>query len=64
MSDPEADHLAECSKAGVCPYCGKSIAKGTAVARGSGSFCSLDCVARYHGPEFGHKARRLRPPQN
>src|SRR5664280_1441845 len=55
----ESDHLAELSKAGICPNCGKPIAKGKSVVRGAGAFCSLDCVASYYQAEFSERARRL-----
>lgn len=59
MSSSEADRLTELSKEGVCPNCGRSIPEGTAVARGPGSFCSLECVALFHNAEFSERARRL-----
>jgi hypothetical protein len=59
LSGSEADRLAELSRAGICPNCGTSIQEGTAVVRGPGSFCSLECVALFHHAEFSERARRL-----
>ena len=59
MSNSEGDQLFELARARVCPNCGKAIAEGTAVGRGAGSFCSLECVALYHQAEFDERARRL-----
>jgi hypothetical protein len=59
MSDSEARRLAEMSKAGICPNCGKRIPEGTAVVRGPGSFCGLDCIAEFYHAEFSERARRL-----
>jgi hypothetical protein len=55
----EDARLNEFRKAGICPNCGQSIQEGTAVARGPGSFCSLECVALFHHAEFEERARRL-----
>jgi hypothetical protein len=52
-------HLKELGQAGICPNCGKLIPEGTAVARGSGSFCSLECIALFYQAEFSERARRL-----
>ena len=51
----ERDHLAELSKAGICPNCAKAIGKGESVVRGPGVFCSLKCVAEYHQAEFSER---------
>jgi hypothetical protein len=59
MPDSEADGLENLSDARVCPNCGETIPEGTAVVRGKGSFCSLDCVASYHQAEFAERVKRL-----
>lgn len=59
MSDSEEQRLSYFAKVGVCPNCGKVIREGTAVARGFGKFCSLDCVASFFEAEFAERARRL-----
>ena len=59
VSSSEADRLVLLSKAGICPNCGTRIPEGTAVVRGPGAFCSLDCVALFHQAEFSERARRL-----
>lgn len=59
MSSSEADRLASFSEAGICPNCGISITPGTAVTRGPGKFCSLECVALFYQAEFSERARRL-----
>ncbi len=58
-SSDEVSGLTELRKAGICPNCGKRIAKGTAQVRGPGAFCSLDCVASFYSAEFSERARRL-----
>jgi len=55
----EEVRLHELRQAGICPNCGESIPEGTAVTRGRGSFCSLECVALYHQAEFSERVRRL-----
>jgi hypothetical protein len=57
-SDEEV-RLNEFRQAGICPNCGKPIPEGTAVARGPGAFCSLECVALFHNAEFSERAKRL-----
>jgi hypothetical protein len=59
MADSEEEHLLELSKVGICPNCGKLVQTGTAVVRGKGRFCSLDCVASFYNAEFAERARRL-----
>ena len=59
MADSKDDVLAELRMSGICPNCGKSIAESKTVARGGGSFCSLDCVASFFQAEFSERARRL-----
>ena len=59
LTTSEDHRLAELSKIGICPNCGRVIKEGTRVVRGSGAFCSLDCVASYHQAEFSERARRL-----
>lgn len=59
MDNSESDRLVELSNAGICPNCGRAIPERTAVVRGKGSFCSLDCVASFHEAEFTERARRL-----
>ena len=59
MPDSESVNFAELRKKGVCPNCGILIVQGTAVIRGSASFCSLDCVALFYQVEFTERARRL-----
>jgi hypothetical protein len=55
----EDDRLNELRQAGICPNCGKPIPEGTAVVRGPGSFCTLDCVASFYQAEFNVRAKRL-----
>jgi hypothetical protein len=60
MAGSEEDtRLKELGQAGICPNCGRLIPGGTAVTRGFGSFCSLECVALFHHAEFSERARRL-----
>lgn len=68
--DPAAkrDRISEAARAGTCPQCGKAIPEGTAVGTGrhsDGRFCSLECVALFHGDTFikRHK-RRLDASKN
>jgi hypothetical protein len=51
--------LSKLSKAGICPNCGNVIAAKSAVVRGQGSFCSLDCVASYYAAEFSERLKQL-----
>lgn len=40
---------------GLCPQCSAAIPGGKGVGTGKrsdGTFCSLDCIARFHGPMF------------
>ena len=55
----DSDELTRLSRLGICPNCAKQIPEGTAVVRGGGSFCSLDCIASYFAAEFKERARRL-----
>jgi hypothetical protein len=57
--ESDSETLRQLSKLGVCPNCGNRIPKGTAVVRGAGSFCSLNCVASYFSKEFNERARLL-----
>jgi hypothetical protein len=59
MRTPEDDKLADFAEWGICPNCGVSITEGTTVVRGSGVFCSLNCVASFFAAEFKERARRL-----
>ena len=55
----EDDSLRKMRREGVCPNCGKAIPTGDAVVRGSGTFCSLECVASFYEAELSAKAKRL-----
>lgn len=59
MDKSEEDYLLELRNRNICPFCGKMIPEGAKVVRGKGAFCSLDCVANYHEPEFTQRARHL-----
>ena len=59
VPESESEYLALLRKKAKCPNCRSSIDPGTAVVRGPGSFCSLDCVAFYHQLEFRERLRRL-----
>lgn len=55
------DRITEATRTGTCPQCGKVIPEGTAIGTGrheDGRFCSLDCVALFHGPTFVERHRR------
>jgi hypothetical protein len=64
MNSSEGDYLVELSKANICPNCGKAIEEGKRVIRGTGTFCSLECIADYHKAEFVERVRRLRAAQH
>ena len=59
MTDQESNNLRQLREEGICPNCGNSIPEGTAVVRGAGTFCSLECIASYYQAEFDERARRL-----
>jgi hypothetical protein len=59
VPDSEEYSLKSLAKMGICPNCGSQIPTGTAVVFGPGSFCSLDCVAKFNSAEFSERARRL-----
>jgi len=53
MSETDEKYLLEAWDKNICPTCGKSIPErgGTGLGRKKdGRFCSLDCLAKYHGP--------------
>jgi hypothetical protein len=56
----EDNRLRELCADGICPNCGGRILPGTAVVRGAGAFCSLDCLALFSQSEFAERARLLR----
>jgi hypothetical protein len=40
---------------GICPKCGQKIAERKGIGTGrkaDGTFCSLDCIAAFHGKDF------------
>jgi hypothetical protein len=59
MDKTEDAYLLELRNRNICPFCGKIIPEGAKVIRGKGTFCSLDCVARYNEPEFTMRAQHL-----
>jgi hypothetical protein len=60
VADVDEDgRLRKLRQEGVCPNCGKAIPAGDAVVRGSGTFCSLECVAPFYRAELSERAKRL-----
>lgn len=61
--DPVAkpDRISEAARTNTCPRCENPLPEKAAIGTGDpkdGRFCSLDCVAVFHGDTFVERRRR------
>ncbi len=59
MDNSEQESLRELKEKGICPNCGKLLQSQQKFPRGTGVFCSLECVAQYYEAEFSERAKKI-----